>query len=47
MYAHAAKKYNWFKEVILIVRGPSETLLTENLKLKEKSSLHEIGWHYH
>jgi hypothetical protein len=36
MYAHAAKKYNWFKEVILIVWGPSEKLLTENVKLKEK-----------
>ena len=22
MYAHAAKKYNWFKAVILIVWGP-------------------------
>ena len=36
MYAHAAKKYNWFKEVILIVWGPSEKLMTENVKLKEK-----------
>lgn len=36
MYAHAAKKYNWFKEVILVVWGPSEKLLTENAKLKEK-----------
>lgn len=36
MYAHAAKKYNWFKEVILIVWGPSEKLLTENALLKEK-----------
>ena len=36
MYAHAAKKYNWFKEVVLIVWGPSEKLLSENAKLKEK-----------
>jgi len=36
MYAHAAKKYNWFKEVILIVWGPSEKLLSENSILKEK-----------
>ena len=36
MYANAAKKYNWFKEVILIVWGPSEKLLVENSLLKEK-----------
>jgi hypothetical protein len=36
MYAHAAKKYNWFKEVILVVWGPSEKLLAENSKLKDK-----------
>jgi hypothetical protein len=36
MYAHAAKKYKWFKEVILIVWGPSEKLLAENSKLKDK-----------
>jgi len=36
MYANAAKKYNWFKEVILIVWGPSEKLLAENSLLKEK-----------
>jgi hypothetical protein len=36
MYAHAAKKYNWFKEVILIVWGPSEKLLAENSLLKDK-----------
>jgi hypothetical protein len=36
MYAHAAKKNNWFNEVILIVWGPSEKLLTENEKLKSK-----------
>ena len=36
MYAHAAKKYNWFKEVILVVWGPSEKLLAENSILKDK-----------
>lgn len=36
MYTGAAKKYGWFKEVILIVWGPSEKLLSENTKLKEK-----------
>jgi len=36
MYAHAAKKYEWFKEVILVVWGPSEKLLAENEMLKEK-----------
>jgi hypothetical protein len=36
MYTHAAKKYSWFKEVILIVWGPSEKLLAENSDLKEK-----------
>jgi len=36
MYAHAAKKYKWFNEVILIVWGPSEKLLAENAMLKEK-----------
>jgi hypothetical protein len=36
MYTGAAKKYGWFKEVILIVWGPSEKLLAENSKLKDK-----------
>jgi hypothetical protein len=36
MYTNAAKKYGWFKEVILIVWGPSEKLLAENSMLKEK-----------
>lgn len=36
MYAHAAKKYKWFNEVILIVWGPSEKLLAENSTLKDK-----------
>ncbi len=36
MYTHAAKRYSWFKEVILIVWGPSEKLLADNSKLKDK-----------
>ncbi|HVN56988.1 MAG TPA: DsrE family protein [Bacteroidales bacterium] len=36
MYAHAAKKFNWFREVILVVWGPSEKLLAEDSKLKDK-----------
>lgn len=36
MYTGAAKKFGWFKEVILIVWGPSEKLLAENSKLKDK-----------
>jgi hypothetical protein len=38
MYAHAAKRNGWFKEVILIVWGPSEKLLAENAMLKDKVS---------
>jgi len=36
MYASAARKNKWFDEVILIVWGPSEKLLSENQNLKEK-----------
>jgi hypothetical protein len=36
MYAHAARKYNWFNEVILVVWGPSEKLLAENAAMKDK-----------
>jgi hypothetical protein len=39
MYTHAAKKNSWFKEVILIVWGPSQKLLSENSMLKEKVAL--------
>jgi hypothetical protein len=38
MYAHAAKRNSWFKEVILIVWGPSEKLLAETAMLKDKIS---------
>ncbi len=36
MYAHAARKNKWFKEVILIVWGPSQRLAVENKEIKEK-----------
>ena len=36
MYTHAAKKYNWFKQVNLIVWGPSAKLLVENKELQAK-----------
>ncbi len=36
MYTHAAKRNKMFKEVILIVWGPSEELLAKNNMLKEK-----------
>jgi len=39
MYAHAAKKYKWFKEVILVAWGPSEKLLAENSEVKEKVAI--------
>jgi hypothetical protein len=36
MYTHAAAKNNWFKEVTLIIWGPSAKLTSENLKIQEK-----------
>lgn len=36
MYAHAAKTAGWFKEVTLIIWGPSAKLVSENLKIQEK-----------
>ena len=36
MYASAAKKYKWFNEVIVVVWGPSEKLLSENTTVKAK-----------
>ncbi len=36
MYAHAAKKYKWFNEVILVIWGPSEKAVIENATLKDK-----------
>lgn len=36
MYTHAAKRNGWFKEVTLIVWGPSAKLASENLKIQAK-----------
>src|SRR5512146_2329021 len=36
MYTHAAKTNNWFKDVVLIVWGPSAKLISENTKLQDK-----------
>ncbi|MDF1550174.1 MAG: DsrE family protein [Bacteroidales bacterium] len=36
MYTHAAKTAGWFKEVTLIIWGPSAKLTAENLKIQEK-----------
>jgi hypothetical protein len=36
MYTHAAKTNHWFKDVTLIVWGPSAKLISENIKLQEK-----------
>jgi hypothetical protein len=36
MYTHAAKTAGWFKEVTLIVWGPSAKLISTDLKLQEK-----------
>ncbi len=36
MYTHAAKTNGWFKEVTLIIWGPSAKLISENIKLQDK-----------
>lgn len=36
MYTHAAKTASWFKDVTLIIWGPSAKLISENKKLQEK-----------
>ncbi|MCU4175166.1 DsrE family protein [Marinilabiliaceae bacterium N1Y90] len=36
MYTHAAKKREWFKEVHLVIWGPSAKLLSENEEIKKK-----------
>jgi len=36
MYAHAAKKHQWFSEVILIIWGPSARLTAEDDVIREK-----------
>lgn len=36
MYTHAAKTSGWFKEVTLVIWGPSAKLTAENVKVQEK-----------
>lgn len=36
MYAHTAKRNGWFKEVTVVIWGPSAKLISENEKLQEK-----------
>ncbi len=36
MYTHAAKTNNWFRDVTLVVWGPSAKLISENIKLQDK-----------
>lgn len=36
MYSHAAKTAGWFKEVTIIIWGPSAKLVAENIKIQEK-----------
>jgi hypothetical protein len=36
MYAHAAKTAGWFKDVTVIIWGPSAKLVAENIKIQEK-----------
>lgn len=36
MYTHAAKVNNWFKDVTLIIWGPSQKLLTGSVRFQEK-----------
>jgi hypothetical protein len=36
MYTHAAKTNGWFKEVTLVIWGPSAKLISENIKLQQK-----------
>ena len=36
MYSHAAKKYEWFSEVTLIIWGPSAKLVIEDEAIREK-----------
>lgn len=36
MYTHNAKKSGWFRDVTLVVWGPSAKLISENIKLQKK-----------
>ncbi len=44
MYTHAAKNYEWFDDVTLIIWGPSAKLAAENLMIQDKlREMHEDG----
>jgi hypothetical protein len=36
MYTHNAKTQKWFKDVTLVIWGPSAKLITENVKLQDE-----------
>ena len=36
MYPHAAKRNQWFDEVILVIWGPSAKLISEDVELQQK-----------
>ena len=44
MYTHAAKTAGWFKDVTLIIWGPSAKLVSENLKIQEKLKAMQKDW---
>jgi len=44
MYAYYAKKQGWFDEVVIVVWGPSEKLLSENEMLQDYvKKMQDIG----
>ena len=44
MYTYNAKKYNWWKDITLLVWGPSSKLLSEDEELQEYvASMKEVG----
>lgn len=44
MYAHNAKKSGWFREVTIVIWGPSAKLIADNEKLQEKvKAMHADG----
>ena len=46
MYTHAAKRNQWFDEVVLIAWGPSAKLMTEDQELQEYlHRMQEVGVH--
>ncbi len=44
MYTYNAKKYGWWKDITLVVWGPSAKLLTEDKELQESiKNMKEVG----